>query len=496
VSAGSVTVNGGTLTAGDLSTFGGAAPSIALSDPSGGVALTVGSDNASTTYGGSIADAAGGPGSVVKVGTGTQTLTGRLTNTGGYTVSGGTLKFSGAVVQPGFGSLTAGAGATVQYDGGARVFGGFLAGPGTHVIGTGGASFTGTTAFNGTTITQNGPATLTTFTSGGAITSNAALTWNGGLQTSSGSLTVNATATVQNFESDGVTTVNSGGTLAVGSGNLVLGGGSRTFVGSAASPGGTVTLPAGATIELNGAMLANNGTIGSSGAGLVNVNFGSLAKGAGSYAGGYAVYDGGKFSPGNSPGTVTSGPATWGAGGAYQWEINDATGTAGTHWDLSQITGTLTVAAGTTTNSKFTIAVAGLTSLNAPGLPAHFDPSQSYQWTIATATSVVGFSPSAFVVDASGFAAPGAFSVVQAGNAVALRFTPVPEPAAVLGCCALTAAGWVGLWRRRRRAAASLPAAPGPSAEVVSHGAGRHRPARSRRDAADAAGPAVRSRGE
>ena len=65
-----------------------------------------------------------------KVGTGTLTLTGHLTNTGGYTASGGTIEFSGALIQPGTGSLTAAAGATIQYGNGARVFGGFLTGQG------------------------------------------------------------------------------------------------------------------------------------------------------------------------------------------------------------------------------------------------------------------------------------------------------------------------------------------------------------------------------
>ena len=98
----------GTLTAGDLSAFGGAVPSIALSDPSGGVALTVGSDNTSTTFAGSMSDAAGGPGSVVKVGTGTQTLTG--TDSANSTVTGSTSFTVGAAATSTFG-MTGGDGA-------------------------------------------------------------------------------------------------------------------------------------------------------------------------------------------------------------------------------------------------------------------------------------------------------------------------------------------------------------------------------------------------
>jgi hypothetical protein len=41
-----------------------------LSDPPGVAALTIGTDNSSSTYSGPIADATGGPGTVNKVGTG------------------------------------------------------------------------------------------------------------------------------------------------------------------------------------------------------------------------------------------------------------------------------------------------------------------------------------------------------------------------------------------------------------------------------------------
>src|SRR5205085_2005428 len=77
------------------------------------------------------------------------------------------------------------------------------------------------------------------------------------------------------------------------------------------------------------------------------------------------VTDGGRFSPGNSPGSVTTGDGTtWGAGGTYQWEINDAAGTLGgpAGWDVWNVAGDLGITAGTTANTKFTIAI--------PGLPA------------------------------------------------------------------------------------------------------------------------------
>jgi autotransporter-associated beta strand protein len=67
--------------------------------------LTVGFNNRSTTFGGVIS----GPGTVVKVGTGTWTLTGANTYTGGTVVNGGTLLVNGSLTGP----VTVNAGATL-----------------------------------------------------------------------------------------------------------------------------------------------------------------------------------------------------------------------------------------------------------------------------------------------------------------------------------------------------------------------------------------------
>jgi fibronectin-binding autotransporter adhesin len=452
-STGSLTVDGGTLTTGSLRADSGTASSIALTDRAGGTALTVGSDNTSTTYAGSISDAAGGPGTLAKVGTGTLLLSGHLSNTGGYKVTSGTVEFGGAVVQPGFGSLTAVAGTTMKYDAGARVFGGFLDGLGTHVLN--GATLTGVTTTTSATVNLAGPATVTNFTNNGSLTAPAGigviLTWNNGTNTSAGRMTVGGTALVTGFVSNGVLTVSPGGTVANSATSLVLGGGSRTFLGSAATHGGTLNL-GGQTLELNGALLVNNGTISN---GTVNVNFGSLAKGSGTY-GPINVTDGGQFSPGNSPGTVTTGNTTWGAGGSYLWEINDAGGTAGTNWDQWSVAGSLAISSGATVNSQFTVTLDTLTASNVPGLALSFDPTQSYQWPIAQATGgITGFNAADFALDKTGFSNPtngGLFGLALSpdGQTLSVTFTPVPEP----GTLALTSAaalgfGWLVRGRRR-----------------------------------------------
>ncbi|WP_425398370.1 autotransporter-associated beta strand repeat-containing protein [Aeoliella sp.] len=88
----SLTVNGGTVRAGRLDSAVGVTPTVSISDPADGAALTVGVANRSSTFLGVIQDAAGGPGSLKKIGTGTFTLTGANTYTGDTIVDAGTLR--------------------------------------------------------------------------------------------------------------------------------------------------------------------------------------------------------------------------------------------------------------------------------------------------------------------------------------------------------------------------------------------------------------------
>ena len=195
----------------------------------------------------------------------------------------------------------------------------------------------------------------------------------------------------------------------------------------------------------------NNGTV----VGTTNVYYGSLAQGSGTY-GSVNVYKGGQFKPGNSPGSVTTGPATWNAGGEYLLEINDATGTAGTNWDLWCINGALELDAGTTPNSRFTLVLESETG-DALGLAANFDDTADYQWLIAQSSAgISGFDPAEFTVDTTAFAnnvGSGQFGLAQEGNQVYLTFTPVPEPStiALLGVGAVALLGWAR--RRRKRSA-------------------------------------------
>lgn len=478
LSGGSVTVNGrvtggATINAG-TATFGSIAGTqgLLLSDPAGGVALTVGADNTSTTLSGGATDAAAGvPGSLTKIGTGTLTINGNYSLTGVTQVSGGALVLSGA------GPLSAtkfrlaaaelrlvdkqvtlgttgifgpeGTGTVTMQN--VTLSGGYVAGPIPITFSGAPSTLTATTLFSGANTVLNENVNFTAVNSGGStqVNNTRTLTWNGGTLSSAGNLTLasGATANVRAFDSSGVINVAAGASLNNSSNPLTLGGGSRTSIGTVAAPGGTLNL-GGQTLELNGGLLVNNGTI----VGTTNVNFGSLAMGAGTY-GPVNVTIGGRFSPGNSPGTVTSGSVILGPGSAYQFEINDAKGTPGVNWDLWRMT-TLNITAGPTPNSAISILLASETPGGGAGPIANFDPTQEYDWVIAQAPGgVSGFSPTLFRVDRSGFANPtgtGNFSVnLVGGTELHLHFSPVPEPGAFV-LVGAAAAGWT-FWRRKLR---------------------------------------------
>ncbi len=454
----SLSFGGGTLLATGPFTLG-----LPLTFPGNG---TVDTNGANVTLTGPIS----GPGGLTKVGAGDLALAGQSSYTGLTTVAagrllvsgtnnlnggfvaanGGTLRIDGGTLNLTSGSLLqAQAGGTIEYNN-ATVNGGFLRGPGTHTP-LGGTTFNGTTLQQGATMAQNVPTTLNNFTNGGIFTNGTgiALAWDGGGNSLSGQMTVNGTANLANWSSAGVTTINPGGTVNNSGSSLVLGGGSRTFLGTPANRGGALNLGS-QTLELNGGLLVNNGTI----TGTTNVNYGGLAKGAGTY-GPVNVGDGGRFSPGNSPGTVTTGDATWGAGGQYLFEMDDAGGAAGVNWDLWQMQ-RLAVGAGTTANSRFTVALSTLTTSGQPGPAANFHTTQRYDWLIARAANgVTGFAPSLFAIDTSGFANPtggGTFGLVlEDDDEIHLTFTPVPEPGS-LALTGLAAGAWALLRRRRRPA--------------------------------------------
>lgn len=177
------------------------------------------------------------------------------------------------------------------------------------------------------------------------------------------------------------------------------------------------------------------------------------------------IASGGTLSPGNSPGTLAvSGGLTWLGGGNYNWQIHDATGAAGTGWDLMSVSGALDLTA-LTPSSRFNINLWSLSGISPDtnGSAINFDNTIDGQtWTILTADGgITGFDAADFNINrlatngATGFnntLAPGAFfSVVQDGNNLNLTYT-VPEPSTYALLALSVVALAVHVIRRRKSA--------------------------------------------
>jgi fibronectin-binding autotransporter adhesin len=245
---GAVVVNGGTLavfaseTIGSLAGTGGG---IGTVNP-GGVTLTTGGNNASTTYAGSIFHSGIGTFGITKVGTGNMTLSGNNTYTGTTFVSGGILTAAGgngigdlsqvnvaatfALADSetigsltGAGLVTLGANTlTTGGDNTSTVYAGTMSGTGGMTkTGSGQFDLNGTNTYTGTTTLLSGQLTLN---SGSAIADTGAVVVNGG------TLAVFASETIGSLAGTGgqIGTVNPGGvTLTTGGNNA-----STTYAGS------------------------------------------------------------------------------------------------------------------------------------------------------------------------------------------------------------------------------------------------------------------------
>jgi uncharacterized repeat protein (TIGR02543 family) len=192
---------------------------------------------------------------------------------------------------------------------------------------------------------------------------------------------------------------------------------------------GSGTLKLSGPCSYTGATSVNAGTLLIGGAGstsatsAVAIQPGAVLGGSGSASGTVTVR--GTVAPGSveaSVGTLHTGSETWAEGGSYAFQVLTVDGTAGSSWDLLDITGDLTVAA--SAEDPFTIGLGSVGNLS------DFDPSHPYTWRIARFTGESnGFDSSKFAVSTKGFdpgLAGGAFSVVLAdsGQAVNLVFTP------------------------------------------------------------------------
>ena len=225
--------------------------SLALNYSGGGAALAVGNNNVSTTYSGAMS----GSGSLIKIGTGTLTLNGSSSFSGGTTISTGTL-------QLGDGSSNNGSVQNIA-DNAALVF----ANPSTQ-------NYSGNISGSGPVTTRGAGLLIwtgsNTYTGGTTISAGTLQIGNGGntglANASSNTITDNGVLIFA--RSDSVTygnAINGTGSLyQSGSGNLVLAG-SGTWSGGTAISAGTLTVGNGAILGSIASAGTNTITIGNNG---------------------------------------------------------------------------------------------------------------------------------------------------------------------------------------------------------------------------------------
>lgn len=389
------------------------------------------------------------------------TVSGAITNTGGMTFDG-----------TGAGSITLGTG-IISGAGGITYSGSYT------VVASGGSTYTGVTTLSNGTVSvssiNNGGAAgnlgRATADSSNLIFNGGTLRYSGATNSSDRAFTINAdkTATIDISTAASNLTLSAGATGAAtngaltktGAGTLTLSG-VNTYTGATTVSAGTLILAGSGSINssavtVNGGAFRNNSSTAYSG----TLTFTSGSIGGTNMSGslgGLTIGAGQTISPGNSPGTAATTDQTWAGGGSYLFEVNNATGTAGSDpgWDLLTGTGTLSLTA--TSGSKFNIVLTSLTLSNVGGDAANFDGLLSYNWKLADFVNpVAGFDSAAFNVDRSAFsnAATGTFAVVlgdtvSGGNSgqLYLAYTAVPEPA-TWALLAFSLTAMVVLRRRR-----------------------------------------------
>jgi hypothetical protein len=223
-----------------------------------------------------------------------------------------------------------------------------------------------------------------------------------------------------------------GGINLIGTGRIVFSNGANAHNGDIYVYGPIVKVnnPSGnaggnGAINLSGSTVSGSGTLTGSGiVGPVNVNsYGVLAPGD------YPNY---------SPTNLTMGTLNLAGGGGYKCYVGATTGTAGVNWSLA------TCSALNVNSSSGTPFLIDVTMVNggSQGLPAGFDPTQTYTWPIITAPnagSIAGFAANNFAFTCN-FLPPSSFSVQQSGNRINLIYTPASAAAPA------TVATVNGLW--------------------------------------------------
>jgi autotransporter-associated beta strand protein len=394
----------------------------------------------------------GGTRSLAKTGSGTVTLSGSNSYSGGTTISAGRLVAGTSNLQ---GDITNNAAFELAQNT-AGTFAGDISGSGSLTkSGSGTVTLSGANSYSGGTTVSAGRLVGSASSLQGAITNNAAVEF---AQSNAGTYSGSMSGT--------------GSLTKSGAGKLVMSG-TSTYSGATTVSAGQLTV---------------NGAIAST----ATVQSGASIGGSGR-VGGLILESGATLTPGNSPGTLmVNGDATWNSGANYNWQVyatntNAAVQTgAGTGWDFFDVSGTLTLS-GLDSSNRFNLNLWSLSS-TAPdvnGTIPGWNPNVGSTWLIASADGGINLNGSALSVNTDysslfnintaatngtgGWSGslPANFQVLTLGdtNNLYLYAAPgsaaVPEPGQVAASILLLVGIGIYVWRKRRKTAnpALAPAA-------------------------------------
>jgi fibronectin-binding autotransporter adhesin len=196
-------------------------------------------------------------------------------------------------------------------------------------------------------------------------------------------------------------------------------GGRASFSGVIANGVGQhpVTVTGGGTVVLTGANTYTGGTTVAAGTLIVNgingpsgITVDGATLGGTGTVGPLTLGSGSRLSPGDAgPGILTAASAALGGGGRSIFQLADATGSAGSSWDLLDLSGGLTVSA--TQSAPYTIDLWTVSSGSTSGQAANFDPLQPYRWTfLETDATLGGIDLAAFAVNPTATGGTGGFA--------------------------------------------------------------------------------------
>jgi autotransporter-associated beta strand protein len=186
---------------------------------------------------------------------------------------------------------------------------------------------------------------------------------------------------------------------------LTVQSGTWTLTGPGKAHQGTTTV-AGGTLILDAALSAP-----------VVVNAGARLEGVGGTTGPLSVS--GTVAPGNSPGALAGGAATFAPGMTYEWDIADWNGAPGTGYDTMNLA-SINLAATTNNPAVIQPMNAGLTNFS--------ETSKSF--LLATATNgITNFAPGRFLIQPAGFPGAGTWSVTASNNTLLLHYAADPYAA-------------------------------------------------------------------